>query len=244
MGLRDAPAHRRVARSCYRVDARRAQGHRALRTQRRTRRPPAASTRAPMPDRALVDAQVALVQVVRRPARRAGARAGPSRRGPGRGTSRSPRRRGSAGSATWPAVAEHRATAPARIAVGDRLVDHRRHAALVVDLRRARRTARTICVDQLRHQLRSRPRRPRRASGRCRRPGRGRGITLGAEPAWTTAPHHAHARRAGRAGGDRTAGSSVMTLASAKVRSPVRCGRRGVAAGAGRAGPRGGRRRW
>ena len=57
------------------------------------------------------------------------------------------------------------------------------------------------------------------------------GMTFAAEPACDDAPHHAHPRArveaarqdAGQLGGD---------LASAKVRSPVRCGRRGVAAGA------------
>ena len=122
------------------------------------------------------------------------------------------------------AVAEHRAHGPGQDPVGDRFVDHR-----------AARPAGS----------RSPP--PRRRAGRCRRPRPGRcasqsaqatasrirtvpdtrpwsGITLGAAPACRL-PHTTLTPARGSIRRLSTAGSSVVTLASAKVRSPVRWGR-------------------
>ena len=56
-------------------------------------------------------------------------------------------------------------------------------------------------------------------------------MTFGAYPAWTR-PQTRLTPARGSIRRDSTAGSSVMTFASANVRSSVRCGRR-VAAGAG-----------
>ena len=72
------------------------------------------------------------------------------------------------GAATWPRVTEHQLHRLRQDPVGGRLVDHRRDAALVVDLggrrRRGGRSRRRPCGPP----PRSRPRRPRRGSGRCR----------------------------------------------------------------------------
>ena len=183
-----------------------------------------ASTRAPMHGRALVDAQVALVQVVRRAARRAGAeprhRAGDRSRYQPKS---SPPRLCCV--ETWPCVAEHPLDgARPGAAVAPSVVDHRRHAALVGDL-----GGHAVRRDDLARSARGRgarrrPRRPRRASAPCRRACRRPGMTLAAEPA-RTMPHTTLTPARGSRRRLRIAGSSVTSLPSAKVRSSVRCGR-------------------
>ena len=96
-----------------------------------------------------------------------------------------------------PSTALDRAAEDAR---GLALVDHRRHAALVVDLGVTPYGA-TICVDQARGPAsRPRPRPPRRASAPCRRPGRSPGSRC-APSRRGRCPRPRSRRRAGRAGG-------------------------------------------
>ena len=173
---------------------------------------------------ALVDAQVALVEVERRAARGPGAepthRAGDARRG----TRRSPRRPGSGSCSTRPSGPSTRSTAPAEQLGGGRVVDHRRDAAAVVDLgldavrrhdvaRCSSRTSRSACDQATASSIRTVP--PTTPAA---------GITLGATPA-RTMPHTTLTPARGSRRRDSTAGSSVISLARAKVRSSVRCGR-------------------
>ena len=133
-----------------------------------------ASTRAPMPDGSVVDAQVALVEVVRRPAGSAGAE--PSHR-TGHPVEVPPEVLAAEAllGGNVPIDAEHaldrvaeehgrrpRRSPPAARRAGSRPA-------------RARRTAPRSARPAAGPASRPRPRRPRRASGRCRRPDRSPG---------------------------------------------------------------------
>ena len=165
---------------CYRVGDQR--------PQRRPRRAPWRRGRRPF-----VHAQVALVEVVRRAARRAGAEAAHGARRRGRGTRRSPRHRGSARWRTWPSSPSTVSTARPSSAVEAVLVDHRRHAAVVGDGRPPRRTAPRSRRRGGGPAPPRRPRRRRRASARCRRACRSSGITFTARAGLEPAPHDADA---------------------------------------------------
>ena len=120
--------------------------------------------------------------------------------------------------------AEHVVDGPAEQRDRGCVVDHRRDAAVVVDQRPPRRTAPRSRRRGGGSAPPCRSRRRRRASAPCRRACRSSGMTLTARPA-SSRPHTTLTPARGSSRRDRTAGSSVTILPSAKVRSSVRCGR-------------------